>query len=55
MKLENNTKADETKDETKGSSDFALWNIFFWKLIRSLAIIAAGTTAIFFICKWLIY
>jgi len=55
MTIEDNTKPEETKDAIKGASDFVQWNAFFWKLIRSLAIIVAATTAIFFICKWLIY
>ena len=55
MTIEDNTKSGETKDATEGTSDFGQWNAFAWKLIRSLAIIAVGTTAIFFICKWLIY
>ncbi|MBT3879915.1 MAG: hypothetical protein HON76_15085 [Candidatus Scalindua sp.] len=55
MSLEDNTKVEETKETTKGATDFVLWNAFFWKLIRSLAIIAVGTTAIVFICRWLIY
>jgi hypothetical protein len=55
MNIEDNTKSEATKDATNGTSDFGQWNVFAWKLIRSLAIIAAGTTAIFFICKWLIY
>jgi len=55
MMIEGNTKSEETKDMIKGSSDFVQWNAFFWKLIRSLAIIVAATTAIFFICRWLIY
>ena len=55
MTLEENTKLEEAKDATDGTPDFGQWNAFAWKLIRSLVIIAAGTTAIFFICKWLIY
>jgi hypothetical protein len=55
MTIEENTKSEETNDATNGTSDFDQWSAFAWKLIRSLAIIAAGTTAIFFICKWLIY
>ncbi len=55
MALENNTKLEDAKDESKGTSDLDQWNAFTWKLIRSLAIIVAGTTAIFFICRWLIY
>jgi len=52
---ENNTIAEETKDASKGTSDFNLWSAFVWKLIRSLAVIVAGTTAIYLICRWLIY
>jgi hypothetical protein len=55
MMIEDNTKPEETNDEIINASDFVQWNAFFWKLIRSLAIIVAATTAIFFICKWLIY
>jgi len=55
MAIEDNTKPEETNDEIISASDFVQWNAFFWKLIRSLAIIVAATTAIFFICKWLIY
>ena len=55
MTIEDNTEAEETKDETEGASDFVLWNAFFWKLIKRLLIIAAGTTAIVYICRWLIY
>jgi len=55
MTIEDNTKSGETNTATDGTPDFSQWNAFAWKLIRSLAIIAAGTTAIFFICKWLIY
>ncbi|MBT6046182.1 MAG: hypothetical protein HOI47_03615 [Candidatus Scalindua sp.] len=55
MTIEDNTKSEEAKDTTNGASDFCQWNAFAWKLIRSLAIVAAGTTAIVFICRWLIY
>jgi hypothetical protein len=55
MTLEENTKSEESKDADNGTSDLVQWNAFAWKLIRSLAIVAAGTTAIVFICKWLIY
>ena len=55
MTLEDNIKSEETKDATKGTSDFVLWNVFFWKLIKRLLIIAVGTTAIVYICRWLIY
>jgi hypothetical protein len=55
MKIDNSTKSEETKDVTNGTSDFGQWSAFAWKLIRSLAIVAAGTTAIVFICRWLIY
>lgn len=55
MTLEENTKSEEAKDATDGTPDFGQWNAFAWNLIRSLAIVAAGTTAIVFICRWLIY
>ncbi|MCP4251968.1 MAG: hypothetical protein GY775_00940 [Candidatus Scalindua sp.] len=55
MTLENNTKLEETNDESKDTSDLVEWSAFAWKLIRSLAIIVAATTAIFFICRGLIY
>jgi hypothetical protein len=55
MTIENNTKSEEAKDATNSTSDFGQWNAFAWNLIRSLAIVAAGTTAIVFICRWLIY
>jgi hypothetical protein len=55
MTLEENTKVEESKDGTKETSDFVLWNVFFWKLIKRLLIIGAGTTAIVYICRWLIY
>jgi hypothetical protein len=55
MTLENNTKLEEDKDESKGSPDLGQWNVFFWKLIKRLLIIGAGTTAIVYICRWLIY
>jgi hypothetical protein len=55
MTLENNTKPESAKDKSKDTPGLGQWNAFAWKLIRSLAIIVAGTTAIFFICRWLIY
>ncbi len=55
MTTEDNTKSGETKDAIKGTSDLAQWNAFAWKLIKRLLIIAAGTTAIVYICRWLIY
>ena len=55
MTIEENTKSEETNDATNGTSDFGQWNAFAWKLIKRLLIIAAGTTAIVFICRWLIY
>jgi hypothetical protein len=55
MSLEENTKFEETKEGARDTSDFVLWSAFVWKLIRSLVIVAAGTTAIVFICRWLIY
>jgi len=55
MTLEENTRSDETKDATKGTSDFKLWSTFVWKFVRSLAITLAGGTVIYLICRWLIY
>jgi len=55
MTIEESTKSENTKNATEGAPDFVQWNVFFWKLIRSLAIIVAATTVIFFTCKWLIY
>jgi hypothetical protein len=55
MTLEENTKSEETKEEARDTSDFVLWSAFAWKLIRSLAIIVAGTTVIYLVCRWLIY
>lgn len=55
MTLEDNIKSEKTKDETKAISDFSLWNAFFWKLIKSLAVIVAGMTIIYLVCRWLIY
>ncbi|MHC4183705.1 MAG: hypothetical protein ACYSR0_10175 [Planctomycetota bacterium] len=39
---------------TKGTSDIGQWGTFIWKLFRSLALVVAGTTLIYFICRWLI-
>jgi len=55
MMIEENTKSEETKETIKGALYLVQWSAFAWKLIRSLAIIVAATTAIFFICRWLIY
>jgi len=55
MTIEENTKSEEAEETIKGALDLVQWSTFAWKLIRSLAIIVAATTAIFFICKWLIY
>ena len=55
MTIEENTKSGKTNTATESTPDLVQWNTFAWKLIRSLAIVAAGTTAIVFICKWLIY
>jgi len=49
------TKTEETKMTTKGSSDFGQWGIFVWKLLRASALVAAGVTLMYFICRWLIY
>ncbi len=55
MMIEENTKSEETKDATEGTPDFGQWSTFVWKLIRSLAVIVAGTTVIYLVCRWLIY
>jgi len=49
-----NTKVDGTKVTTKGTSDFSQWGVFIWKLFRSLALVVAGATLVYFICRWLI-
>ena len=55
MTIEDNTKAEGTKDKTKSASNFGQWNVFVWKLIRPLAVIVAGMTVIYLVCRWLIY
>ncbi|GAX60293.1 permeases of the major facilitator superfamily [Candidatus Scalindua japonica] len=55
MTQENNTIEEETTEESRDTPDFVQWSAFFWKLIKSLLIVGAGTTAIVYICRWLIY
>jgi hypothetical protein len=49
-----NAKVEGTEVTTKGTSDFSQWSIFIWKLLRSLALVVAGATLVYFICRWLI-
>jgi hypothetical protein len=51
---DDNTKIEGTEVTTKGTSDFGQWGTFIWKLFRSLALIVAGATLVYFICRWLI-
>jgi hypothetical protein len=55
MTIDDNIKSEETKEAAKGTSGFNQWNVFFWKLIRSLVVIVAGMTVIYLVCRWLIY
>jgi hypothetical protein len=54
MTQEDSTKAEGTEVTTKDTSDFGQWGVFIWKLFRSLALVVAGVTLIYFICRWLI-
>jgi len=54
MTQEDDTKVEGIKVTTKGSSDFSQWSTFIWKLFRSLALVVAGATLVYFICRWLI-
>lgn len=54
MTQEDNTKVEETKETTKDTSDFGQWGMFVWKLLRASALVAAGVTLMYFICRWLI-
>lgn len=55
MTQDDNIKGEMTEETTESTPDLSQWGVFFWKLIRSLAVVAAGTTAIVYICRWLIY
>ncbi len=53
-KQDDNTKIEGTEVTTKDTSDFGQWGTFIWKLFRSLALVVAGATLVYFICRWLI-